>query len=362
MPKSVRRTSPGTAIAAIVLALITLAAATVLFAPHLLGLQRTIFVAQAIPFRVPIVIGATVLLFGLLIAIASSRGARRLLGGVAIVLTVFVVASVGLVASRGIGDPNVPAEYSAEDIRVLSWNTRGDEPGSPAIATLAIDYGADVVVLPETTEEMGVEIANLMAEAGSPMWVHTRTFDEEYRATSTTLLIAPDLGDYVVVTDEGDTGTLPTVIARPLGTGPTIVAAHPVAPTPLNMDQWETDLEWLAGLCAGNVIMAGDFNATIDHLVGLGATDSNGGSNWVTLGEPAETAYDFGECVDGARATGNGALGTWTTGLPPLLGAQIDHVMATSQWRFTGFEVVTSVDRAGSDHRPVFAQLSPAYA
>jgi endonuclease/exonuclease/phosphatase family metal-dependent hydrolase len=34
--------------------------------------------------------------------------------------------------------------------------------------------------------------------------------------------------------------------------------------------------------------------------------------------------------------------------------------MATSQWEVTGFEVITSADRAGSDHRPVFAELTPA--
>lgn len=345
-----RRVSPGTTLAAVLLTLITLAVAIVLFAPQLFGLQRTMFVAQAISFRVPIVIGATVLLLVLLIAIAASRGARRLLVGVTIVLTVFVVASVVLVASRGIGNSVIP-EAESGDIRVLSWNTRGDEPGSPEIAQLAIELEADVVALPETTESMGVEIATLMAEAGSPMWVHTRTVDEEYKATATTLLISADLGDYVVVTDEGDTGTLPTVIAKPLGgSGPTIIAAHPVAPTPSNMDSWRSDLEWLAGMCSGNVIMAGDFNATLDHLAGLA--------------NERDDAFDnvFGDCADGAHETGNGAVGTWTTGLPPLLGTQIDHVMASDHWTFTGFSIVTSEDLAGSDHRPVFAQLSPVEA
>lgn len=345
-----RRTRPGTVFAAIVLALITLALAVVLFAPQVVGLQRAIFVAQAISFRGPIVIGATILLLLILIAIAASRGARRLLGGVAVVLTLFVVASVVLVGSRGIGNPSLP-EASDDDIRVLSWNTRGDEPGSPAIAQLALEVDADVIALPETTEAMGVEIANQMSEAGSPMWVHTRTIDDEYKATATTLLISPELGDYVVVTDEGDTGTLPSVVAKPLGgDGPTIVAAHPVAPTPSNMNTWRSDLDWLGGQCSGNVVIAGDFNATIDHVAGLAAEGP--GSDG--------TGYDLGECTDGARATGNGAVGTWTTGLPPLLGAQIDHVMASSNWSFSGFEVITAEDRSGSDHRPIVAQLSPA--
>lgn len=346
---SAPRRSGAAAFSAILLAAVTAAIALVLAAPQLLGLQRTLLVAQAISFRVPIVIGATVVLLLVLIVLTASRGARRVLGPTAIVLVVFVIASVLLVGSRGIGDPRVPETGSESDLRVLSWNTRGDEPGSPGIAALAVSLDADVVVLPETTESMGVEIATLMAEAGSPMWVHTRTFDEEYRATSTTLLISPDLGDYEVVTDAGDTSTLPTVIATPVdGDGPTIVAAHPVAPTPVNMASWRTDLEWLAERCTGDAIVAGDFNATLDHLAGL-EHDGSGVDG---------AEFDLGSCHDGARATGNGAVGTWTTGLTPLLGAPIDHVMATAQWRFTGFAVITTEDRTGSDHRPVFAQLT----
>ena len=340
------RNSPGTTFAAAVLTLVVLALAGVLAVPELLGLQRTVGVAQAISFRVPIIVSVACVLLLLLIAMASSRWARRLFSGVAIVLLVFVVGSSLLIAGRGVGAPNVPAEHAADEIRVLTWNTRGDEPGSPAIAELALEVGADVVVLPETTESMGVEIANLMREAGSPMWVHTRTIDEEYRATATTLLISPELGDYVVVTDAGDTNVLPSVIAEPLdGAGPTIVAAHPVSPTPGNMGSWASDLEWLADRCTGDVIMAGDFNATVDHLAGL----------------ERDRTSDFhsvlGACRDGALETDNGAVGTWTTGVPPLLGTQIDHVMASAHWRFTGFAVITDRDRAGSDHRPVFAQL-----
>lgn len=351
MPSPRSRTSAGVRVAAIALALVALAAAFVLAAPQLLGLQRTFPIAQAISFRTPIAIGVTCALLVLLILIVSSRGARRVFGGVAIVFALFVVSTGGLIVMRGIGSPEIPAEHSADDIRVLTWNTRGDEPGSPTIAQLALEVDADVVVLPETTESMGVEIATLMREAGSPMWVHTRTIDEEYKATATTLLISPELGDYVVVTDEGDTEVLPTVVAKPLGgDGPTIVAAHPVSPTPGNMDAWNRDLEWLSTQCTGNVILAGDLNATIDHLAGL------------ERDRTAEFHSVLGECADGALATGNGAVGTWTTGLAPLLGTPIDHVMASSHWRFTGFAVVTSVDLTGSDHRPVFAQVTRADA
>jgi endonuclease/exonuclease/phosphatase (EEP) superfamily protein YafD len=348
MPRSSshpRRSSlAGHRAAGILLGLVALAAAIVLGWPQLLDLQRAPLVAQAISFRLPVAIGATAILLLLLIPVLASRKARAVLGMTALVIALFVASTVAVLFDRGLGAP-LAASDAPGSINILSWNTRGDAPGSPSIAELAVEVGADVVVLPETTEELGVEIAAQMSEAGSPMWVHTQTIDEDYKATSTTLLISPDLGDYEVVTDRGDTSTLPTVIAVPVdGSGPTIIAAHPVSPTPGNMEAWKADLEWLAAQCTSNTIVAGDFNSTLDHLSGLGESG----------------ASQLGSCADAALATGNGAVGTWTAGVPPLLGANIDRVMATPEWSVTGFEVVVSRDDAGSDHRPVFAQLSPS--
>lgn len=72
------------------------------------------------------------------------------------------------------------------------------------------------------------------------------------------------------------------------------------------MDNWRADLAWLGQRCdEGNVIIAGDFNATLDHMSRYG-------------GAPTERdqVTDLGKCVDAGRASGNGAVGTWPTGLP----------------------------------------------
>ena len=58
-----------------------------------------------------------------------------------------------------------------ESITVLSWNTQGEEPGVDAIVKLALESGADIVALPETTDELGTEVAIAMKEGGRPMWV-----------------------------------------------------------------------------------------------------------------------------------------------------------------------------------------------
>ena len=88
--------------------------------------------------------------------------------------------------------------------------------------------------------------------------------------------------------------------------------------------------------------MAGDFNSTIDHFSGLAATPGAA----------------LGNCFDAATSTKNAAVGTWPVALPPLLGAPIDHVMATSDWQGTGMRVIESQDASGSDHRPIVVQLS----
>ena len=346
--------------------------------PQLFGLQNSWVVAHAVSLR-GLAVAVAVAGLVLLLLLAVIRPVRRLAVSLAVLLLLFGLGNTAVLATRGFGgeadaSPARPAasatgEVSAAvsaavsatvnaevntkvggEVTVLSWNTLGDEPGSAVIARLAIDRGADIVALPETTEAMGVKVADAMREAGRPMWVHTLAFDQISKARSTTLLISPDLGDYTVSNSAGsgppgNTTVLPTVVATPVdGTGPTIIAVHAVAPISREMANWRSDLDWLAGQCsAENVIMAGDLNSTIDHM----------------SGREASSSAVLGRCRDSALADGSAALGTWPTFLPPLLGSPIDHVLATPNWQTVSFSVIESTDAAGSDHRPIVATLSP---
>lgn len=314
--------------------------------PELFDLQTTWILAQVTSMRslVTALSCVAVVTFALL---ALAKPLRAFAGAITVLLVLFVVANGLILADRGFGNTEF-ADKTAESITVLSWNTLGDAPGSAAVAKLAVDSEADVISLPETTQETGIEIAEAMRDAGRPMWVHTEWFDQISPARSTTVLVSPDLGDYMKVTSNEErnenTKVLPTVIVKPIdGDGPTIVAAHAVAPIAGQMDNWRDDLDWLAAQCAtGDVIMAGDFNATVDNMAGLGTTDDAA----------------LGNCVDAGRASGNGAVGTWPSSIPALLGAPIDHVMATPEWSVTGMRVATETDGTGSDHRPVIVQLT----
>jgi endonuclease/exonuclease/phosphatase (EEP) superfamily protein YafD len=311
--------------------------------PQLFGAERIFGVAQVVSLRGAAAAAAILGAVALTLIALLAPYTRRLVASLAVLLLLFAAGTGAVLSSRGFGGEGFQKKAETE-LTVLSWNTLGDAPGVEGIVDLALDTDADIVALPETTLPTAQEVAIRLGEAGKPMWPHTVAFDEVSKARSTSLLISAELGEYRVDNSRGNTGQLPSVVAVPVdGDGPTIVAAHPVAPIREYMRQWRIDLEWLADVCAGeNVIVAGDLNSTVDHMDAYGV------------------AGELGDCRDAALATDAAAVGTWPTFLPPLLGAPIDHVMATPNWQFTGMRVIESRDDQGSDHRPVLAQLRPA--
>jgi endonuclease/exonuclease/phosphatase (EEP) superfamily protein YafD len=311
--------------------------------PQLLGWERLPVIAQLVSLRgLAVLVGGGIVILFTLIALLSPA-LRRFAGSVALLVLVFCAVTVAVLATRGLGDPAFQTKAPG-DVTVLSWNTLGDAPGAERIASLATEVEADVVVLPETSAETAEIVAAILTDDGRPMQALYLSLDQISKARTTAVLISDDLGEYMLDVAIPSTETLPSLVAIPLdGRGPTIVAAHPVAPVPGEMAAWRSGLLWLADRCAGdNVIVAGDLNSTLDHYTALGA---DGG--------------DIGRCRDAARATGNAAVGTWPTSFPQLLGAPIDHVMATPDWEVVGFRVIGSRDGEGSDHRPVLAQLRP---
>jgi endonuclease/exonuclease/phosphatase (EEP) superfamily protein YafD len=324
-------------------------AAAILVWPQFFHLEQTYPFAQLVSVR-GLVIGGFLIVAVLALLLLFARPLRGFAASVLIV-SLLGAAAVGIVgATRGFGASALP-EKTAQSIRVLTWNTAGEAVSAEQIAQEILDQGADIVALPETTEAVGERIALMLREQGHPMWVHHVQFRPDVpdgpQSWQTTVLVAPDLGEYSVIESSKDgssnTGSVPSAVLMPIdGTGPTIVAVHAVAPRMEEMEQWRSDLQWIADQCPeGDFILAGDFNATIDHIAPLGV---DGG--------------DIGHCRDVASRTGNGLTGTWPSSLPPLAGAPIDHVMASPNWRPTGSVVLD--DAGGSDHRALVVQLEPA--
>lgn len=316
----------------------------ILIWPQLFSLQRTAGIAHLVSFRGAVLGALGIAVFVLFFVSVLTPAWRRLAAAVAVLLIAGAVFQGVVLASRGVG--NVGFQRASENtVSVLAWNTLGDAPGAETVTQLALDTEADIVVLPETSAPFGLAVQDAMGSAGRPMQAFTVSYDQVSKARSTTVLIAESLGEYAVNHDEPSSSVLPSVVARPVdGSGPTIVGVHLVAPLPGEFDNWRSDLEWMAAACTDpNVIIAGDFNSTIDHFTGLG----NGRAT-------------LGDCTDAAGATNNAAVGTWPTALPALFGAPIDHIMSTPNWTVTGMRVIENYDGFGSDHRPVLAHLFPA--
>lgn len=330
---------------------------TVLFAiatavvvwPQFFRLEQTYPFAQLVAAR-GLVLGGFLVIAVLALLLLLSRPLRGFAASILIVALLGAAATGVIGATRGFGVAALP-ERTDTSLRVLTWNTAGEAVSAEQIAREILEQEADVVALPETTEEVGERIALMLREQGHPMWVHHVQFrpdvEDGPQSWQTTVLVAPELGEYSVIESSKDgsnnTGSVPSAVLMPIdGDGPTIVAVHAVAPRMEEMQQWQSDLQWIADQCpAGDFILAGDFNATVDHMASLGI---DGG--------------DIGYCRDVASRTGNGMSGTWPSSFPALAGAPIDHVMASANWRPTGSAVLD--DAGGSDHRALIVQLEPA--
>ena len=326
--------------------LVGVAAALLVIAwPSLFGLTEAPIVAQLVSVRALTSVLAIGAAFTLALIAVLWAGARRFLAALALLAVIFAGINVAVLSTRGFGDESFPSRAPAE-LAVVTWNTLGDAPGADRIAALVIAEQADIVVLPETSQDTAVAVAELTRLQGRPMWVYSIAFDYVAKARSTSVLVSVDLGEYTVDDMLGNTSVLPSMILRPVdGTGPTIIGVHPVAPLPGELENWRNDLRWVASVCRGEqVILAGDLNATADHFR-------------VVDPEAGPAGIGMGDCLNAGLLTGNGAVGTWPTRLPPLLGAPIDHVFVTPDITVTGMRVITTEDGSGSDHRPVVARL-----
>lgn len=328
---------------------------TVLFAiataivvwPQFFQLEQTFPFAQLVAVR-GAVAGAFLVIALVSLLLLFARPLRGFAASILIIALLGAGATAAIGAVRGFGTGALP-DKTAESVRVLTWNTAGEAVSAETIAETILSQQVDVVALPETAESVGERIAIMLREQGHPMWVHHVRFGDVPngpQAWETTILISPALGDYSVIASSQDgsnnTSSVPSAVIMPVdGSGPTIVGVHAVAPRVEDMQHWQSDLSWIANQCpAGDFILAGDFNATLDHMASLGI---DGG--------------DIGYCRDAAVRTGAGFTATWPASFPEFVGAPIDHVMASQNWEPTGSRVL---DASGSDHRALVVQLEPA--
>jgi endonuclease/exonuclease/phosphatase (EEP) superfamily protein YafD len=244
---------------------------------------------------------------------------------------VAALALLVVVAPRALGGPTEPEGGAGPRLRVLTVNMRFGEGSAPALVALVRRTHADVLSVQELTPELIVALDR--AGLGSLMPHYVLHPEEGSRGIG--LFARVPLGRATAAVNPRLAASAATV--RIAGGAPVnLIGVHPAAPDPGAVDDWEEDMRALppADPDGRLRILAGDFNATLDHA---------------DLRRILDTGYE-----DAASVVGAGLHGTWPEGglIPPAVA--IDHVLADER---CGVRAVSVYTIPGTDHRALFAEL-----
>jgi endonuclease/exonuclease/phosphatase (EEP) superfamily protein YafD len=248
----------------------------------------------------------------------------------AVVAAIAAVALIAYVAPRVLGGASGAEGGSGPRLRVLTANLYQQPGAVPGLVDIVRRTRPDVLSLQEVTPR----VARALEASGLKRLLPERVQDPRAGGFGSALYARVPLrrGEIPV----GQTVTVAR--ARVRGAPPVeVFAVHPRAPLRAeNMDEWEGDLRAIpAATPRGAVrILAGDFNATLDHA---------------ELRRVLDTGYE-----DAAEAVGAGLRATWPSNrrFPPPV--TIDHVLADARCGVRSARVMR-VPR--SDHRAVLADL-----
>jgi endonuclease/exonuclease/phosphatase family metal-dependent hydrolase len=290
---------------------------------RLAGLERGPLV-QAVAFT-PYVAAAA--LAPVVLALALRRRAP------AVVAALAALALVAAVAPRAVRDDRLTADGPV--LRLLTANLLKGGADPARLVELVRAHRVDVL----TVQEFTPEIAAALDRLGLATLLPYRVLNPEVGTTGSGLYARHPLSGTGWRRNEGFQftqayGTVAVPGAPPLR----VESAHPAAPYAVEVvPDWWTDLRAQppATPRGGLSVLAGDFNATLDHA---------------PLRDLIDTGY-----VDAADAAGAGLSGTWGPydgdPIPPVT---IDHVLVD---RRVEVRAVSVHAVPGSDHRAVLAEL-----
>ncbi|UBU17978.1 endonuclease/exonuclease/phosphatase family protein [Nonomuraea gerenzanensis] len=289
------------------------------------GLEAGVFLVPMVSFT-PYFALAALLMLGIA-ALLRSRAAIAVMLAVCLCLAWCVLPR----ALGGGGDGGDAA--AGRTLRVLTANLNGGRGDATVIVELVRSLNVDVLSIQELTYSARDRLAAAGLARLLPYHLGRADFRgpegsgvySRYPMTERTGLFQP-VGHHMPVAE----------VALPGGSAVEVVVVHPVAPVPSTVPEWEAGVASLPPAPSSGAprVLAGDFNATLDHAVFRRLLD---------------TGY-----TDAAASTGQGLTPTWPHGrsLPPLV--TIDHVLTDGR----GTAVRTQVfDVPGSDHRALFADL-----
>jgi endonuclease/exonuclease/phosphatase (EEP) superfamily protein YafD len=276
---------------------------------------------------VPVVAFTPYAVVGAVLALVLAAVLRRRAAGAVALVTSLALGFA--VAPRAFADGNPDARGGT--LRVLAANLLVGQADTAGLMTLVASVRPDVLTLQEFTPAA----MERLEEAGLPRLLPYAVTRPLAGAGGSAVYARHPLtaGEPINI---GGFGQARAVLTYPGGARIEVVSVHPCA-----LKRGGRQPCWLAGLerlprGSGRLrVLAGDFNATLDHL---------------PVRELLAAGYR-----DAADAMGRGLSATWPQGgWGPLPGVTIDHVLADPRMAVRDFRVLSL---AGTDHNPVYAEL-----
>ncbi|MET8907228.1 endonuclease/exonuclease/phosphatase family protein [Micromonospora sp. NPDC004551] len=251
----------------------------------------------------------------------------------AVVAVLAALTLVAAVAPRAVHDDRPAVDGPV--LRLLTANLRKGGADPARLVDLVRTHRVDVLTVQEFTPEIAAELDRL----GLATLLPYRTLNPEVGTTGSGLYARHPLSGTGFRRNQGSFFSQAYGTVAVPGTPPLRVeSVHPAAPAVVGwVPNWWTDLRAQPPATpeGGLSVLAGDFNATLDHA---------------PLRDLIASGY-----VDAADAAGAGLSGTWGPydgdPIPPVT---IDHVLAD---RRIAVRAVSVHAVPGSDHRAVLAEL-----
>ncbi len=272
-------------------------------------------------------VSAVLAVLALLGAVAYGRRSGRL------VLAGTSVAVLAVQAALWVPWLTDEPVHRGQHLTVMTVNLYKGRADIAAITRMVRAEGVDVLTVSELTPAAA---ANVQRSELDDVLPHAMPSDTGSSPTTALLSRQPLVPLPATAPDSPGAAVRAQVATLPRSAGVTVCAVHPYPPVPGRIRKWRRSqvqlTEW-AARTTDPVVVAGDFNASIDHP-GLRDVLSTG-------------------LRDAHEVAGAGRPVTWPFGrtLPPFV--QIDHVLV----RGLDVESVKEVRVPGSDHAAVVAHL-----
>jgi endonuclease/exonuclease/phosphatase (EEP) superfamily protein YafD len=263
---------------------------------------------------------------GFLLALVTFALRRRVLALVVLVIALSISALLG---PRYLSEEQ--PEATGPRLRIMAANLYLGQADARTIVDLVRREKIDVLTLPELTPDA----VSALDEAGLMEVLPYRVFDDRVGGDGSGIAANVPLRK-VIPMPETVLAQPSAVVDLPGNDDVELTAVHIQPPLHDNdVNTWRTELANLPKADGANHlrILAGDFNATLDHAA---------------FRDVVDRGY-----ADAAEETGEGLDPTWSslpTG-PPLT---IDHIVADARCAFASYTVY---DLPGSDHDAIIAEV-----